>query len=126
MTFSDLKERARLYTVDRCRAIEAVPLGDGTDGCVWQTDRKTAIKVFERLHNFETELECYQLFQEKCIIEIHSYAIPRLIDYQWIAIEMDIVQQPYILDFGKAYFKRQRPQFSAETIQESLAEQKET
>jgi hypothetical protein len=127
MNPSELQQRARLYTVDRGRTIAPVALGDGTDGCVWKTDKKTAIKVFERSQNFETELACYQLLKERGVFEIHGYAIPRLIDYsrEWLVIEMEIVEPPYILDFGKAYFKRQRPQFSPEVLRETREMQME-
>jgi hypothetical protein len=127
MALPDLRERARLYSESRGCAIEAVPLGDGTDGAVWATTRKTAVKVFERLHNFETELACYELLQERGVTEIRGYSIPRLFDSsrELMVIEMGIVEPPYILDFGKAYFKRTRPQFSAEVIRETLDQQKE-
>jgi hypothetical protein len=34
-------------------------LGDGTDGAVWSTDRRTAIKVFERRQGYENERDTY-------------------------------------------------------------------
>jgi hypothetical protein len=125
MSYADLERRARLYTADRNRTIAPALLGDGTDGRVWKTDKKTAIKVFERQQNFETELACYQLLKERGVYEIQGYAIPRLLDYsrEWMVIEMEIVEPPYILDFGKAYFKRQRPQFSPEVMRETRAAQ---
>ena len=121
MGILSVKERAGLYTAGKNCAILPAPLGDGTDGCVWQTSRKTAIKVFARSENFETELACYQLLAERNVREIYGYAIPRLLDFsrELLVVEMEIVEPPYILDFGKAYFKRHPPQFSAEVMQET-------
>lgn len=124
MVSPDLRERARLYTESRNRAIEPGQLGDGTDGLVLRTNRKTAIKIFSREHNFNTELACYQLLHEKGITDICGFAIPQLLDYsrELMVIEMGIVQPPYILDFGKAYIHRRPPEMSPETMEETLAD----
>ena len=99
-------------------------LGHGTDGGVWKSDRKT-IKVFHRKLNYETERDCYRLLMDKEITEICGFSIPRLVDYDndWMVVEMDIVEPPYILDFGKAYLNREPPHFSQETMDEWIAEQ---
>lgn len=85
------------------------------------------MKVFQRAENFETELPCYQLLLDRGVREIYGYAVPRLLDFsrELLVIEMEIVEPPYILDFGKAYFKRQRPKFSAEVMRETEEAQKE-
>ena len=126
MTNSDLLERLRLYCETRNRAIE-LSLGDGTDGGVWQTTKRTAVKVFLRRENYEIERSCYQLLMEQDVTEIQGFAIPRLIDFDngLMIVEMDIVEPPYILDFGKAYLFRPPPQFSAEVMRESEESQQE-
>ena len=64
---------------------------------------------------------------ENNVEEIYGFAIPRLIDYDntVMVIEMDIVEPPYILDFGKAYLHRPPPHFSPEVMQESYDSQVE-
>lgn len=94
---------------------------------MWQTTKRTAVKVFVRPENYETERDCYRLLLEKNITEVHGFAIPRLIDFHdgLKVVEMDIVEPPYILDFGKAYLHRPPPHFSAEVLQESYESQLE-
>lgn len=83
-------------------------LGWGTDGAVWKTSARSALKVFLYQRNFADELESYLRLQAKGIISIGKFAIPLLIDSdaELLAIEMSIVQPPYLLDFGKVYFDR--------------------
>jgi hypothetical protein len=123
----DVQERLRLYCELKKCAIILPPLGYGTDGGVWQTDRRTAVKVFERLWNYETERDCYRILKDKEINEIHGFAVPRLIDYHdgLMTVEIDIVEPPYILDFGKAYLNGVQPRFSREVLADSYAAQKE-
>jgi hypothetical protein len=85
------------------------------------------MKVFERAENFENELRCYEILADRGVREIYGYAIPRLLDSsrELLVIEMEIVEPPYILDFGKAYFKRQLPKFSAEVMRETREAQME-
>jgi len=40
------------------------PLGRGTDGHVWKSNRNTAIKAFERERNYLQERRCYQRLKE--------------------------------------------------------------
>jgi hypothetical protein len=81
------------------------PLGHGTDGYVWRSNRKTAVKALERQHNYAIELECYQRFKSHGITKIHGLSVPRLVGFSdtlWI-IEIGIVTAPYILDFAKSW-----------------------
>jgi hypothetical protein len=84
------------------------PLGDGEDGSVWKSSRKTAVKALERERNYGIELECYQRFKENKITTIQGFSVPQLIGFDdklWI-IEMGIVTAPYILDFAKSWLDR--------------------
>ncbi|HEY5312980.1 MAG TPA: hypothetical protein VIK18_10695 [Pirellulales bacterium] len=86
-------------------------LGAGTDGNVWATSRRSAIKVFSRERTYLTELGCYRRLASKQIREIDGLTIPRLLDYAddlWI-IEISLVHPPYLLDFGKAYIDEPSP-----------------
>ena len=86
-------------------------LGSGTDGTVWQTDSGSAVKVCERLKNYELELACYQRFQIEKIWQVAGLAVPELRGFsdEFQVIEMSIVQPPYLLDFGKVYLDQPLP-----------------
>ncbi|QDT08108.1 hypothetical protein [Planctomycetes bacterium K23_9] len=87
-------------------------LGTGQEGSVWPTTNKTAIKVFDREQNFNSELGCYEILAEHGVFEIDGFTIPHLIgsDRELLIVEMTIVAPPFILDFGKAYINC-RPDF---------------
>ena len=124
----DLHQRACLYANAMQIAIDQAPFDGGQDGSVWHSDRNTVIKVFERRENYEHELECYlRLKDAKLGWKIHDFNVPALQDCsaEHLVIEMGIVEPPYILDFGKAYFKRRRPQFSPEVMRDEIVRQKE-
>jgi len=78
-------------------------LGHGSDGAVWRTSRNAALKILEKQKNYDNELECYRRFQRADIVDIGGYSVPRLEDHDddLRAIEMSIVDPPYLLDFGK-------------------------
>jgi len=99
------------------------PLGAGTDGSVWPTNRKSAIKVLELEKNYLQELRCYQRLKERGVEEIDGLDIPRLIDFDdsLLVIEIDIVDPPYLLDFGKAYLDESSP-FTNEELSRFLTE----
>jgi hypothetical protein len=95
------------------------PLGNGTDGTVWKTSRKTAVKSLGRQPNYERELTCYQRFKEKGITKLQGFSVPQLVnsDDDLLIIEMGIVSAPYILDFAKCWIDRPAD-YSAETMAE--------
>jgi hypothetical protein len=81
-------------------------LGAGQEGYVWATSLGSAIKVFERERNFNTELKCYQILEGCAISEIDGFNVPQLLDFDdelWV-VEMSVVAAPFLLDFGKCYF----------------------
>src|SRR4051812_48088729 len=98
---SELERRIDLYAERKKCAILKPPLGGGTDGTVWATSRKTAVKIIRKPEVFGNELECYKRLLGRNVTEIHGYAVPRLLDYaiDLMAIEIDIVEPPRILDF---------------------------
>lgn len=102
---SRLFERVRLYAGKR--QIIVAPdkkLGYGTDGTVWET-ANSAIKAVHRLENYEVEVESYERLAAENIDSIGGFAVPRLLDSDdsLQIIEMEIVEPPYILDFGKVH-----------------------
>lgn len=90
---------------------------------VWQTNQRTAVKVFRRSEPFEREHAAYQRLSERGIIEIRGHQVPQLIrlDHELLAIEMTIVERPFLLDFGSAYLDLAAPEFPEEIMQEWLA-----
>ncbi len=101
----------------------STPLGHGTDGSVWRTGNKTAVKALEHPKNYTTELTCYQRFASNRVTNIQGFSIPQLIghDDRLLVIEMRIVTAPYILDFAKAYLDR-RPDYPEATWNDWEAE----
>jgi hypothetical protein len=102
------------------------PLGKGQDGCVWKTSRKTAVKVFERQHGYDTELECYQRFMANKVIRIQGFSVPQLVGFSHDlqVIEMGIVAPPFILDFAKAWLDRPAD-YSQEALDDNEAKSQE-
>jgi hypothetical protein len=125
MAASDLEVRARLYAEALGISIEK-RLGYGSDGCVWKTSRRTAIKVFESSKIYEVELECYRRLERAGVTEICGFAVPRLASHsdELLVVEMSLVNPPYVLDFGKVTLDRQ-PDYPPATIAYAREEQKE-
>ncbi len=120
LSLKQLERRAKQYaqrkqlTVDFHRR-----LGRGIDGAVWPTSRNTAIKVFDRVANYEAERNCYFRLRERSVSEVGIFAIPELLDVddELMIVEMSIVSPPFIIDFGKADLDR-REEYSPEIRQE--------
>lgn len=102
------------------------PLGFGTDGYVWKTDRPSALKALEWEKGYRREQQAYLRLRINDITEIDGFAIPRLIDYsdRLLTVEIGIVSPPFILDFAKAYLDRP-PEFSPEVMEDWEAERVE-
>jgi hypothetical protein len=95
------------------------PLGNGTDGAVWKSNIKTAVKVLERERGYYNERDAYLRLQDFGFTDqIEGFWIPKLVAYcdrLW-TIEMDfITKSPYILDFAKVRIDRP-PDFSDEVL----------
>jgi hypothetical protein len=80
-------------------------LGFGSDGAVWPTSRGSALKILYRVRNYDVERDCYLRLRDAGWKRVGILTIPRLVDFddELLAIEMEIVQPPYLLDFGKVY-----------------------
>ncbi len=76
MTDSELREIAEEYA--RKRGIEIGKfLGGGTDGSVWLSNRKTAVKALQRQKNYTTELACYRRLSDHGITKLRQFRLPR-------------------------------------------------
>jgi hypothetical protein len=117
---SDIALQSAVQEYARRRSMNVdleTPLGYGTDGAVWKSSRKSAVKAFERPGNYRLELSCYQRLQGAQIRDIRGFAVPQLIDHddELLVIEMTIVAPPFILDFAKVSLDR-RVEFPPETL----------
>lgn len=107
----EFKERVKQYAIARGLILEEEPLGYGTDGSVWGANRNSAVKVFALEKNYDRELRCYQRLTEHRVEEIDGLTVPKLIDFdgELLIVEIEIVEPPYLLDFGKAYIDEPSP-----------------
>ena len=79
------------------------PLGHGNDGSVWASNRDSAIKAVYRERNYRAEVECYQRLKEAKTEKVDDFVVPRLLGFNddLRVIEIEIVEPPYLIDFGK-------------------------
>jgi hypothetical protein len=114
------KESAEFESRHLTRFVEN--LGDGKDGLVLKSERGQAVKFFHDRDVYRRELRAYQILRERDIDEIKGFQVPRLIrsDDELRAIEMTIVQAPYLLDFAAAYTSTEyeRLEFTQEVMEE--------
>lgn len=107
----------------RVRFVEE--LGDGKDGRVLKTERGQAVKFIYDESVYRRELRAYHILRQRDIDEINGFQIPRLIrhDDALRAIEMTVVQAPFILDFASAYTSEEyaRFGFSQDVLEEREA-----
>jgi hypothetical protein len=121
MSNLDQQTRGRMYAALSGITLDfARPLGDGTDGKVWMSDKETAVKVLERMVGYYNERDSYLRLEEYGITEkIEGFWIPRLIGYDdelWVIEMQAISKPPYIIDFAKVRIDRP-PDFSEEVMQ---------
>ena len=73
-----LKSKAITYC-DRNNARISHELGFGTQGIVFQTAHKTALKVYELERGYQRERGVYQRLKEREITSIMSMQIPQIV-----------------------------------------------
>jgi hypothetical protein len=94
--------------------------GPGQDGFVLRSDRMTAVKFFDQSHRFNRELEVYQILLLRKIEMIAGHTVPVLYDFdvEMLAIEMTVVDRPFILDFASARLPHEMPDFEPHVMEE--------
>ncbi|HWL11182.1 MAG TPA: hypothetical protein VNQ76_22425 [Planctomicrobium sp.] len=92
--------------------------GSGQDGVVVSTNLTSAIKVFRYKSLYENEKAVYLRLDEHQIRFIEGFKVPRLLDFhdELLAIEMEVVTPPFVVDFAGAYLDR-RPPYSEEELE---------
>lgn len=95
-------------------------LGFGKDGTVWETDRATALKVFRHADPFRREAAVYARMAERGVLDVNGHRVPQVerVDDGLLAIEMTIVQPPFVLDFASAYLDHAAPEFPEDVMEE--------
>jgi hypothetical protein len=95
-------------------------LGAGTDGAVWESDRGTAIKVFETPIGYANERDTYLRLAEFGVTNsLNEFWIPQMRGYDddLQIVEMDLMQDaPFIIDFAKVRIDRP-PEFSDDVLE---------
>jgi hypothetical protein len=116
------QEYARRYALRLDRR-----LGFGKDGTVWETDRRTAVKVFRHDGPFRKEAAAYARLAERGVLDVNGHRVPQVerVDDGLLAIEMTIVQPPFVLDFASAYLDQAAPEFPEDVMEEWLARKRE-
>jgi hypothetical protein len=105
-----------------CRLLGRLGPGVGQDGFVQRSDRLTAVKFFDRADRFAREREVYVLLRDKGIHDVAGHRVLRLINVaeDLLAIEMSIVERPFVLDFAGAKRPEKVPDFEQHVIDEHL------
>lgn len=99
-------------------------LGDGTQGMVWRVRDKgklhqRALKIHASIMAYRAEVAVYERLRS--IFSLEGFNIPVMLrhDERWLAIELGLVQPPYILDFAQACLDWP-PDFSEEVWEDTL------
>lgn len=99
-------------------------LGAGLNGRVWKVrdnrKRAWALKIQDE-QGFRLEHACYERLAQRAVTEVAGFNVPVLIhaEERWQAIEMSIVDRPFLLDFAQAYLDAP-PEFPEEVWQQCL------
>ena len=116
----DLTNAARQYASRNGVALREI-LGAGIHGQVWvmQGDAAvggTALKAYFAEEFYRRELAVYERLKEVRVLKLLGFAVPQLIraDDEFLALEMTVVERPFILDFAGAYLDGDAPQFDVE------------
>ena len=115
---SQTAERAKHYFDRKGLQLEE-RLGFGVQGVVYATNRKSAVKAFDREEHYCRERDVYFRFMEQGFLDAAGFNVPRLIDFDdelWI-VEMGIVKPPFVVDFAGVYLDRPPP-FSEDELAE--------
>jgi len=119
---SDAKKRIGTY-LSRCGYQVKLKryLGGGTDGDVWESNRKSAIKIFSHERGYYNERDTYLRLQYWEVLEqICGFWVPRMLGHadDLMIVKMEMMHNPpYIIDFAKVRLDRP-PDFPADVLRE--------
>jgi len=118
-----LREKAEAYAISR--GIELIgPLGAGLEGSTWHVESKQnlvswAVKMHRHAAPYRQERNCYHRLTGTT--EVAGFQVPQLLraDDEWLAIEMTIVERPFVLDFAQTFLDFP-PDFTDEVWEERI------
>ena len=124
---SDMSDSCKTSYESRYAIRFGARLGIGRDGEVYSTDHNTAVKFLTVREHFERERNVYEVCVRKAIRKVAGHAVPDFFraDDELLAIEMEIVRPPFLLDFVSAYPIATAPEFSEEVWEQWYAEKSE-
>ena len=69
---------------------------------MWRRSRPSALKLHERGESYRAERNAYMRFRDVDLFEVNGFAVPVLVNHddELLAIEMQIVFPPFVLDFA--------------------------
>ena len=87
----------------------------------------TALKVHHSEEFYRRELMAYERLKQSRVRTVLGFSVPLLIraDDEFLALEMSIVERPYVLDFAGAYLDNEVPWFEDEVWETWAAEKRE-
>lgn len=96
------------------------------DGTVFESTRRSAVKVHEYTVRFQNELAVYRRLTDEGVERICGASIPKLlgVDDARLIIELTTVRAPYVLDFAASRLDVP-PDFDAELWQHWREEKEE-
>jgi hypothetical protein len=128
----ELVQRASNYA-QRRGLVLGKSLGAGVQGSVFvaksphdSVEVWSAVKVHQRRPDYARERDVYRRLKEFGVTMVRGCHVPQLLGYDdelWV-IEMTVVSQPFVLDFGGAYLDR-APDFSEEVLADWRAEKED-
>lgn len=126
----ELEERIRGYARFRGGTLRE-RLGYGIHGIVYvMEDNKNLGRMAVKVHGagapYRRERRVYERLADLRLSSLRGFAIPRALrfDDEWLAIEMTIVAQPFVVDFAEAYLDGP-PEFPEDVWVEWEAEKQE-
>ncbi|MGE0608840.1 MAG: hypothetical protein AB7O62_17225 [Pirellulales bacterium] len=116
--YRETYERLLMYATRYNLSIEN-RLGYGIQGIVYSSTIRTAIKCHKREQAYAIERDVYLRLQRKRVKSVCGFAVPTYVrsDDELLAVEMRVVNPPYVLDFAGAYIDKPLP-YDAEQLQE--------
>ena len=127
----DLTQAANQYASRNHLVVREV-LGSGIHGLVQVVQGNsalggTALKVYYSEEFYHRELMVYERLKVARVREILGFAVPQLIraDHELFALEMTVVERPFVLDFAGAFLDNDAPWFDEEVWETWEADKRE-
>lgn len=118
----ELADRCRAYVDAQGIETEGL-LGQGLEGIVWRTSRRSALKVHRFVEEYSRERDAYLRLRAYSLHRLAGFSIPILIHYddERLALELSIVDRPFVLDFAQAALDESPSEFDDPAWRSGLA-----